>query len=232
MHVYCINLDRRPDRRAKVQAEFNREELNTVEFFKATDGCSHPKMNRGECGCTDSHIRVWKDIVVKGYPYALVFEDDSRLVDNFRECLDEIIQDLPTGWDYVNLGPVWPWTLFRQNISQRLVQGSSTTTHCYLVSQKGALHLSQWNTSDVHFIVDMQIARTPLNSFYSRKPLATQNVRGVPLLGFFYSVFDGDLGIIRHSFDFDFGLRVHFFPIIFFVMIFICIRIQRFGLRF
>jgi GR25 family glycosyltransferase involved in LPS biosynthesis len=229
MHVYCINLERRPDRRRQVEEEFRREELDSVEFFAATDGCSHPLMNKGECGCTDSHIRLWRDIVDKGYPWALVFEDDARLVEHFRDRLDDILSDLPDDWDYVNLGSVPFLKIKRETVTPRLVRGSSTTTHCYLVSQKGARHLSQWNTRDTHFIVDMQLARTPLSMFYTVQPLATQSVSGWPILGFLWSCIDGDLGPFRKSFDVDFGLRVH--SNFLFVLV-VCILILKFGLRF
>ncbi len=35
-------------------------------------------MRRGEVGCFDSHVRIWKDIVQKNIPLALVFEDDAN----------------------------------------------------------------------------------------------------------------------------------------------------------
>jgi GR25 family glycosyltransferase involved in LPS biosynthesis len=230
MHTYCINLERRPDRRRDVEKEFHREELDLVEFFTATDGCSHTKMNKGECGCTDSHIRVWRDIVKQGYPYALVFEDDARLVSHFREKLDQIISKLPDDWDYVNLGSIPGFRLFEKRISNKIIKGSSTTAHCYLISQKGAKHISQWNTADVPFIIDMQLARTPLNSFYTQDSLATQNIAGWPIAGFIFSVLDGNLGVFRKSFDFDFGIRT-LWPIFIF-LIYICIRIQKSGLQF
>ena len=219
MKVYCINLQRRPDRREKVEKEFQREGLENVEFFTATDGCDHPRMNRGECGCTDSHIRVWRDIVAKGHPWALVFEDDARLVEGFKERLEEVLPDLPNDWDYVNLGAVPGFNLFERRVSRNLIKGSSTTAHAYIISQKGAQHLSHWKTSHVHFIVDMQVARTPMNMFYTEKPIAFQNVRGWPVVGFLWSVMDGDLGLFRQSQDFDFGLRTQWPWIIYFLLV-------------
>lgn len=215
--VYCINLDRRPDRREKVEKEFLREGLENVEFFTATDGCTHPRMNRGECGCTDSHIRLWKDIVKKEHPWALVFEDDARLVENFREKLEEVLAMLPNDWDYVNLGTIPGFHLSERRISRNLIKGSSTTAHAYLISQKGAKHLSHWNTPDVHFVVDIQIARTPLNMYYIEKAIAHQNTDNV-LEGFVLSRLNGDLGMINRSFDIDFGLRSQWPWIIYFML--------------
>ena len=107
MQAYCINLARNPERRAAAQAEFEREGLD-VEFFRGTDGKAEaPKgllITKSEWGCADSHIRVWRDIAEKGYEMALVFEDDISLVPNFTSKLQEVMDELPPDWDFVNLG--------------------------------------------------------------------------------------------------------------------------------
>ena len=83
-HIYCINLDRRPDRLAKAQAEFDLNDIGEVEIFRATDGrASAPEgilISKPEWGCSDSHIRIWRDVVQNGYECALIFEDDVILV--------------------------------------------------------------------------------------------------------------------------------------------------------
>jgi glycosyl transferase family 25 len=83
MHIYCINLEKRGDRRKTSGVEFAREGLD-VEFFPATDGRinapSGLSVRPSEYGCTMSHTRVWRDMIEKGYETALVFEDDVRLI--------------------------------------------------------------------------------------------------------------------------------------------------------
>ena len=86
MHTYCINLEKRDDRRRSATSEFEREGF-AVEFFPATDGRIDPPrglyVNPSEYGCSMSHTRVWRDMVENEYPSALVFEDDVRLVPDF-----------------------------------------------------------------------------------------------------------------------------------------------------
>lgn len=219
MKVYCINLKRRPDRREKIEKEFQREGLENVEFFTATDGCEHSRMKRGECGCTDSHIRVWKDIVAKGHPWALVFEDDARLVEGFKEKLDEIMSELPGDWDYLNLGTFPILKLPFEHVSTRLTRGSSMTAHCYLVSQSGARHVKHWKVAHTHFAWDLQILRTPMNMFYVEEPLAYQNIKGHPLLGYFYSTINGDLGLFSRSIDIDYCIRAEWPWLLYFILV-------------
>ena len=80
MHAYCINLEKRDDRRETAGAEFTREGLD-VEFFPATDGrIGTPPglyVNPAEYGCSMSHTRVWRDMIEKGHEMALVFEDEK-----------------------------------------------------------------------------------------------------------------------------------------------------------
>lgn len=227
MHVYCLNLERRTDRRRQIEKEFTREMLD-VEFVNATDGCKHSKLTKGECGCADSHIRVWRDIVDKGYPMALVFEDDARLVPNFKEKLDKVIQDLPNDWDVVNLGSAQGGRIKQKKISKHLVKGRSLMTHCYLISQKAARHMSHWSTRHLKYPIDGELTRAPIYMLYTYEPLAKQCMT-YPFVCMIKSSFEGDIGIFRsiYATDLDFVLRLYW-PVILLVM-FICTRIRLFG---
>jgi len=229
MHVYCINLERRPDRREKMEKEFKREDLENVEFISATDGCEHPRMNRGECGCMNSHIRVWQDIVTKGIPWALVFEDDARLVERFRDHLDDIIEQLPVDWDFVNLGSNRFTRIYEKQVTKDLCKGPSVMMHCYLISLKAARQLSQWNLEYSTSPVDIQLIRAPLYKLFRREALSNQNCSN-SFFGYIISMFEGSIGAIRtrYSIDFDFMLRIYW-PLILFVF-YICIKMRFFGL--
>jgi GR25 family glycosyltransferase involved in LPS biosynthesis len=93
-----INLDRRPDRKEKVEKEFNRFRLS-VDRFPAIDG-SQLKMTenliemfknnkfgwrRGVIGALLSHYTLWEELSMSEYDYYLIFEDDIELSDNFIE---------------------------------------------------------------------------------------------------------------------------------------------------
>ena len=210
-HVYCINLEKRPDRKAQAQFQFKNAGIKGVEFFKGTDGKAEApegiRITKPEYGCSDSHIRVWRDIVKNGYKISLIFEDDIRILPNFGSKLEEVLEDLKyiPDWDYVNLGPL-AWRDRGPRVTENLVSGSAWGAHCYLVSQKCAQKISNWETKDLRYCQDVQIARSPLNMYYTSKPLANQESFGYSTFGVISSWFRGDIGFSRTP-DIDFFLR-------------------------
>lgn len=210
-HIYCINLERRPDRRAAAQAEFDRTGLEDVEIFRATDGRTEApdgiRISKPEWGCSDSHIRIWRDVVQNGYECALVFEDDVKILPNFNEKLAMVLEDLKAvpDWDYVNLGPL-SWRIAHGAVSPRLIKGSTYGAHCYLVSLRGARKISTWETNDLHFCQDCQLARSPLKMYYCPEPLANQYTNQTKYLEIIQSCMTGDICFERTP-DFDFLIR-------------------------
>ncbi len=95
MHVYVINLARRPDRRAFMQAQADRLDLQ-LDFIDAIDAQSptanldeievrsglHGQMSKGDLACTLSHRKFWRLFLETGEPYAVVLEDDAILSDD------------------------------------------------------------------------------------------------------------------------------------------------------
>ena len=105
--VYLINLDRRPDRRRRMEASFDVLGVSAVRT-PAVDGKAvaddafldahgirmmpdfvepyHDRryLTRGEVGCFLSHYNVWRDVLDKGYDQVIVFEDDIRFEPFFR----------------------------------------------------------------------------------------------------------------------------------------------------
>jgi len=74
MPIYCINLKHRTDRKAHSLREFKTlgfpEKVIYLPFTKDVRG--------GVYGCFDSHIKIWKDFLIRfpNHKYAIVFEDD------------------------------------------------------------------------------------------------------------------------------------------------------------
>jgi GR25 family glycosyltransferase involved in LPS biosynthesis len=80
--VQVINLERRPDRLARVSAELQRAGLS-FETQVAVDGQRlgfEPKiLSRGEIGCFQSHINSLRRQIEVGAQYSLILEDDAIL---------------------------------------------------------------------------------------------------------------------------------------------------------
>lgn len=121
MNIFCINLERRPDRKKEF---LERCPLEDVIFFNAVDGTQlenekpqdekeeilltktgRSMRSRGECGCSLSHYRVWKKIVQENLPYAIIYEDDAFFTDNYISKLQEGIRLIDMeNTDFVYIG--------------------------------------------------------------------------------------------------------------------------------
>lgn len=164
--VYLINLERRPERRKRMEYCF--EELGIAfKFIAAVDGkklndsyirengirmlpeYADPYHNRpitaGEIGCFMSHYNIWKDMIENQHRIALIFEDDIRFEPYFRTKIGELLTEVRhLDWDLIYLG--------RKRLSgskEPLVTGSSRLVHvdysywtlCYALTLAGARKL-------------------------------------------------------------------------------------------
>jgi len=109
--IFCINLDKRPERAAAFQSQEGLKELN-IKRFSAVDGLtleisknslisnqtkynilnntrrSHGEINTpGAIGCSLSHFNVWKKFLETKAPYCLVLEDDAMIPKGFAEII-------------------------------------------------------------------------------------------------------------------------------------------------
>ncbi len=100
-HIYCLNLVRRPDRKAHAQAQFDKYGIE-VEWWNAVDGKEvHSQyttpLNAGELGIVLSNIAILKDAKEKGYKTIAVIEDDIVLGSELND-IDSYFAALPEDW--------------------------------------------------------------------------------------------------------------------------------------
>ena len=121
LEYYLINLERSADRLAHFQEQMKRHGLPPGQFhlFQAIDAKTHT-FTDAEMELTKhmhaagerktvicnflSHYYVWCDIKEKGYPYALVLQDDVQFANGFMEELQHVVDELPSDSEIVNLG--------------------------------------------------------------------------------------------------------------------------------
>lgn len=104
--VFCINLDRRPDKWAESLEEFNRIGL-TVERVSGVDGQTlRPTgtITAGEMGCSLSHSGILKNMVANGWNRILVLEDDAVFIPNLVEYFAANVSKIPEEWDMLYFG--------------------------------------------------------------------------------------------------------------------------------
>lgn len=135
-NIYCVNLDRRPDRWEQVKSEIDKHGL-IVERFSAVDGNPNniekePGILDGEIGCTLSHYNIILDAKKRGFDKILVLEDDVVFVDDLNAKFEEFIKQLPEDWDMVYFGgnhqlPITP-------VNNNIFKITKTwTTHAYAI---------------------------------------------------------------------------------------------------
>lgn len=91
MHIYVINLARRPDRKAFMEQQAAALGLS-LDFVESVDALAlpddlgvrvrkglHGRLSDGDLACALSHRKVWQRIVESGEQYAVVLEDDAIL---------------------------------------------------------------------------------------------------------------------------------------------------------
>ena len=223
MHIYCINLERREDRRESVGTEFTRAGLD-VEFFPAVDGrIDTPDgmyVTPSEYGCSMSHSKIWNDIIEKKYPMALVLEDDVCLVPNFKTKLEKILEEAnEIPWDIIHLGPLLP--IKKGHVSAHLYEGQPLGSHAYVINYDCAKKIAPFDIKLAKVPIDFQLNRFPIRIFCVNEPLAKQmSLDENSHMGLLISAFDGDIGFNR-TFDLHYLIRYVFHKFRYFIIVFV-----------
>lgn len=132
--IYCINLERRPDRWELAKIEFEKHGL-AVERFAAVDANEFKKeytTKPGACACAFSHLLIIQKAKLLGLNSVLIFEDDAELHPGFVPLFEDCIKDLPEDWDMLYLGGSHQEK--PQPVTNKIYRVSKTlTTHAYII---------------------------------------------------------------------------------------------------
>jgi GR25 family glycosyltransferase involved in LPS biosynthesis len=162
--VYVINMKERPDRWKlfleqgpapkalqihRAQA-FNGKALNYLKdprISTATrlnimrnDRRTHPEVaTLGAVGCSISHAMIWKTIVAKNLPYAVVLEDDARFTLEDLQRVNELAKTIP------DKAAMWVLGLYKPNRVHEPYPNSDwsriytfTASHAYVITRAAA----------------------------------------------------------------------------------------------
>jgi glycosyl transferase, family 25 len=165
MLTYCINLERRPDRRADAQKQCDVHGV-AVEFFAAIDGSrvAPPTLklvSKAEWACGESHRCLWRKLLQSDKPAALVLEDDVEFEAEFTDVLSSAMDAAERhGYSFDLLYPGYNWHMKDKQICPELYEGRSTGTHCYVVTRAGAEQLLQ-RYDPTQLAVDIHMFKDP-----------------------------------------------------------------------
>jgi GR25 family glycosyltransferase involved in LPS biosynthesis len=107
--IYCINLDRRPDRWEKnCLPQFEKLGLS-VERFSAVDGktdidIGHGNYYNAELAGSMSHLNAIKKARDNNIKKLLLLEDDVVFKENANEMFSNLINNVPNDWEYLFFG--------------------------------------------------------------------------------------------------------------------------------
>lgn len=143
--IYCINLDRRPDRWAECEEIFKKHGLE-VERVSAVDGnpdnihvtaTDGRVVKPGMVGCALSHAKVCKLAKEAGYNQILILEDDIDFADNLNAEFERYILQVPANWQLLYTGGNHLGHHNVKTISENCVRIFNTYTTHFIGMKKG-----------------------------------------------------------------------------------------------
>jgi GR25 family glycosyltransferase involved in LPS biosynthesis len=144
--IYYINLDRSTERRAFMEAQFEKYHVD-YQRVSAVDGQTlditkykHNHLTKYEIACSLSHYNAIKMAYDEGNENAIIMEDDCHfgVVKLWKEPIEETLKDVPSDWEVIQL-----FTTLTNHRKYSPVK-VSTSTVCYMINRKGMEKILQY----------------------------------------------------------------------------------------
>lgn len=200
--VWCINLERRVDRREAMAKILGPSGLE-YEFFKAVDGtlinANDPRLNllkhsigsllrHGIAGCALSHYQIWSMMLSDTYDAYVVLEDDLILCPDFKLGLERIMGEGPNPFTFIGM------TTDPSNLpiyQHKYIDDKSFSVHpldrslfCggafgYIITKEGAQYLVDYiQQNGIRMVIDYLVYNSGVGLFESHPHLVfTQAVQ-------------------------------------------------------
>uniref|UniRef100_A0A6C0F910 Glycosyl transferase family 25 domain-containing protein n=1 Tax=viral metagenome TaxID=1070528 RepID=A0A6C0F910_9ZZZZ len=124
MDYFYINLERRPDRKAHMEKQFNKANISNYHRIDAIDGLDLNKYNlsldeiklfrnadykskpfsKKIIGNQLTHLRIIKKLINSDYKYAVIMQDDMEFCKNFNQEVENVINNYPAYAEVINIG--------------------------------------------------------------------------------------------------------------------------------
>ena len=171
--LYCINLDRQPERWQYMKSQFDYWEVDNYTRISAYDGRDddlsdiikgkYPEnMSSGEVGCTTSHLKAMKYYLeTSDSPYAIMMEDDCSLdlVHFWNFKWNELYAHFPYDYDVVQLAIICTGDI-HVRLHKRFVNDFSTA--CYVISRYHAEKLVRLHCRGDKYKLDQGVKPRPV----------------------------------------------------------------------
>lgn len=186
IEIFVINLKKRPERLKKISDQLAKNGIHNFNIIDATDGKAIPesklldlldnnfatnafgknRLAESEIGCSDSHNRIYREVIKKNLSHALVLEDDCVLSDDFSEFWNCLKNEKSINADVLLLGYWSPeikteslgYSVGGKDMSKflnlNLDSSPAWGTYGYLISYWGCMKMLLCN-SKIRFAADM-----------------------------------------------------------------------------
>ena len=115
----------------------------------------HYDLTRGAVGCFLSHLSIYKKVAESKIDYAIIFEDDSVIANDFYERLEKGLRDIPSDWDIILLG----LTCLKCDIKlDYITVNRFWGTHGYIIKNKSAIKLLEYLDRPLSKQIDADIS--------------------------------------------------------------------------
>jgi glycosyl transferase family 25 len=160
LQTWVINLDRAPDRLARVSAQLQRLQLPFTRLPAVDARAMTPEQTAlldepayrrkhgmspvlGELGCYLSHVAVMRAFIASSAEFALVLEDDVMLHDSLPAVLRGLMQN-PARWDVAKLSAVHrgtpqPYLEVAPGHQLAVMLSRCTGSSAYLMNRRAAM---------------------------------------------------------------------------------------------
>ena len=192
---YIINLKSSRSRLKHARKEFSSVGIDNYTVLEATDGkhldidlfrqskfChvddyKKRHLSAGEVGCYMSHVRVWLDMISKGYKKVLICEDDMRFDKGSLPYLDSRLKSIPDDWSIIHFYCSYAGNDLelrkqkRRPFSEGVYFGwdEGGGTVCYGLSDKAALMLLE-HAFPIRYAADGLVSYPTLDQFQELAP--------------------------------------------------------------
>ena len=179
MQIFVINMEKSKDRREYIEKHLSEFGIN-FDFFDAVDGRALSQeyidsvfdketaerewkpMNRGEIGCSLSHMAIYEKMIKENIPQAIIFEDDIVLKEDFLPTVNALLKKVPTEIDIVKLGhgrAKFRWWQKSFDITEKYeiqrMYGLVARVHAYFITLDGAKKILSKNQPIIRALDDV-----------------------------------------------------------------------------
>lgn len=162
--IFYINLDRVPERRTFMEAQYAKVGLSGANRFSAIDARkpgaldqnryvagtgSRWGLRKSEIACFESHRAVWQRVWDQGLQAAAIFEDDAEMSGIAGEVIVSLLNGR-SGYDFIKLDYApKPLRFGREQeisgVTVRKMMEMTPSAGAYILSREGARKLLDWS---------------------------------------------------------------------------------------